>query len=213
MSFLAVTLTYFVATAPEKAPSLLERLEDSAEAAYEDADQGAWEKVAADVTGFTDAWETYREAAHHLDPSWGQAVSNAKAGLEQAVEAQDGMAVRVAANTLSHLLAPWVDDVKGWPGLAELDPLEREVAISADQGAWERARHAAKGARKVFLILPCGRKLRSGIRKSLDEQDHAVSSKDVEALKTAESTLEDWVDKLERACAHWRPPKVAPASE
>jgi hypothetical protein len=192
---------WILAAGPDRPPSLLMQLEEATEAAYEDADSGAWEKVQKDTATFRDVWSRYRAASHHLNADWASSVGQAQSTLDEAVASKDALAARTAANRISHLLAPWIDDVMKWPGVAELDPLEREVALAADQAAWGRARQAASGARRILLGLPCGnKKLKAGVKKALAAQEEAVAAKALKDTKSAERALEEWVDKFERAC-------------
>ena len=191
--------------------ALIDRLEAAASDAYVHADQSKWLLVTGDVAEFKSVWDAYRKRALHMDPSLERHINAASRYLATTASSEDVLATRRAANLLSHLLAPMVDDAKVWPGLAELKPLEREVALSATEGAWGRALNNARATRRVFLELPCGRKLRPQLRRALDQQEAAVDRKNLASLEKAAAELEDAALRLQRACAHWRPPTLPPA--
>lgn len=188
-------------------PAALQTIEGAAEDIIDIAPGGNWDKINADITSITDAWQNYQSQASQDGASQKtmDALSAALEQLQTAAAGQDAAATMQSANDISAAVVELFDLYHpAIPAdIGRLDVYGRQIILDVQAGNWDAAANSLQMEQNILARLKPdladhnGADAISQYEASLQTQQAGLQNKDANAvIKAARDALEI-VDAME----------------
>jgi len=205
-----VTLVWLNRTdaTPGTVPDPLSTIEIQVEDILDVVPGGSWEKVTADVTAISEAWQAYQTqaASDKVPQPFQEALTAALDGLQKSAAAKKAADILQAANDLSAAVADLytVYHPARPADLGRLDMLERQVALDVAADDFEAAADSLAKANAIWarlkplIVAHKGSDAASQVENSLSVQQKALEQEDAKALTGEANKALALVDVLEK---------------
>ena len=186
-------------------PDALASLEAGAEDVIDLVPDGAWAKIAREVSAMRTTWDGFRTTAASVDTSMADRIDRALSSLTDAAKAKTGPGTTQAANDLS---APLIELLAhyalGHPvQIGRLDVIGRQIVIAADArdlaaaGALVAAARGEWAAVRADVVARDGTKVAAQSDAVLDALQRAVDARDATTVSRKATELLELVDAME----------------